>query len=125
MAGAEQRAGRISPAVWAAGLGGLVVAVLTVTSRPPESRVATTLLLVAGLVAGAGAGLAVARAQAARGARPSRPGRRTVMERMNDGAFGVVLLAAWGVSLAVLGPWSGLLAGFGASLLVAILARRG
>jgi hypothetical protein len=114
----------ISPAVWAAALGGLVVAALTVVSRPPEARVATALLLLAGLAAGAGAGLVVARAQAARG-RGGRAGRRTVMERMNDGAFGAVMLAAWGVSLAVLGAWAGLLAGFGAGLLVALLARRG
>jgi len=105
-----------------AGLGGLVVAVLTVTSRAPGARVATVLLLVAGLAAGAAAGLAVARAQARRG---GRAGGRTVMERMNDGAFGVVLLAAWGLSLAVLGAWAGLLAGFGAGLLVTVLARRG
>lgn len=123
MVEAGQRA--VSPALWAAGLGGLVVAVLTVTSRPPEARVATTLLLVTGLAAGAGAGLALARAQAARGGTGARVGRRTVMERMNDGAFGAVLLAAWGLSLAVLGPWAGLLAGFGAGLLVAVIARRG
>jgi hypothetical protein len=123
VAEAGQRA--VSPALWAAGLGGLVVAVLTVTSRPPEARGATAALLVAGLAAGAGAGLALARAKAARHGTGARPGRRTVMERMNDGAFGVVLLAAWGVSLAVLGPWAGLLAGLGAGLLVALVARRG
>ena len=124
MAEAGQRAGagRMTWAVWVAVLGGFVVAVLTVISRAPGARVATALLLLAGLAAGAATGLAVARA---RGPRVPRAGRRTVMERMNDGAFGVVLLAAWGLSLAVLGAWSGLLAGFGAGLLVAVLASRG
>jgi hypothetical protein len=108
---------RIGPAVWAA-VAGVVIGALTVASRPPQDRVATILLLAAGTAAGLAAGLLVAR-------RGRRPARRTVMERLNDGAFVVVLLAVWGLSLAVLGPWSGLLAGLGAGAVVAVLARRG
>jgi hypothetical protein len=71
-----------------------------------------------GLAVGVGLGLLAPRRAAA--------GRRsTTMERLNDGAFAVVLLAVWGLSLAVLGPWSGLLAGLGSGALVTVLARRG
>jgi hypothetical protein len=108
------------PALWAAAAGAAIGAV-TVASRPAEDRVATILLLATGVAVGLGAGL-LATSGARRG---RRPGRRTVMERLNDGAFAVVLLAVWGLSLAVLGPWSGLLAGLGAGVLVVVLARRG
>jgi hypothetical protein len=111
---------RLGPALWA-GVGGVVIGAVTVATREATDRVPATLLLAAGVAVGLAAGLLLA-SSAAR--RSGRPAGRTVMERLNDGAFAVVLLAVWGLSLAVLGPWSGLLAGLGAGLLVAMLARR-
>jgi hypothetical protein len=111
---------RLGPALWA-GVGGVVIGAVTVATRDAQDRVPATLLLAVGVAVGLAAGLLVASSAARRGRRPAG---RTVMERLNDGAFTVVLLAVWGLSLAVLGPWSGLLAGLGAGLLVAVLARR-
>jgi hypothetical protein len=113
---ARARWAGVSPAVWG-GVVAAVVAAVTVASRPAADRVLTGLLLVVGLAVGVALGMLAARRPAA--------GRRSTMARLNDGAFAVVLLAVWGLSLAVLGPWAGLLAGLGAGALVAVLARRG
>jgi hypothetical protein len=97
--------------------GALAVAVLamavTILSRQEPDRVLALVLLVPGFALG------VLGARTLRRRRDAGPAReRTAVERFNDGAFVVVLVAVWAIGLGLLGAWAGLLSGFAAGLLV-------
>jgi hypothetical protein len=101
---------------------GAIAVVLTAFPHHGRERGTVALLLVAGLLVGAVAGLVLA-------ARPAvsswvRGGRaRTGPERLNDIAFSIVLIAAWAVAAALLGIWSGLLTGLVVGAALAVAAR--
>jgi hypothetical protein len=86
----------------------LLLAGLTLLLEPAGRRGAAALLLAAGLVVGAAAGLRIPV--------PSR--RRTPMERLNDAAFLVVLAAVALLAVRLARPWTAALPGLLGGVLI-------
>jgi hypothetical protein len=101
---------------------GVVAIALTVLPRQAGDRTATVLLVVPGLVAGFAVGLLLAARPAVSSWRRATRAR-TGPELVNDGAFGVLLLALWILGAALLGRWSGLLTGAVVGLALGLVAR--
>ncbi|HKE98076.1 MAG TPA: hypothetical protein VKG45_03975 [Actinomycetes bacterium] len=109
---------RVPPAAAAAAAAALAAAVVVVVTRPSAARPLAAGLLAAGFAAGLALGAWLTR-RLGRG--PAR--HRSAAERLNDGAFAVVLLAGWLLALAQLGAWAGLLTGLAAGVLAAFAVR--
>ena len=86
----------------------LLLAGLALLLEPAGRRGAAAVLLAAGLVVGAVAGLRI----------PVPPRRRTPMERLNDAAFLVVLAAVALLAVRLARPWTAALPGLLGGVLV-------
>jgi hypothetical protein len=109
----DQRSGQRSPSsppgrVAGAAALALLLAGLALLLEPAGRRGAAALLLAAGLVVGAVAGLRV----------PVPPRRRTPMERLNDAAFLVVLAAVTLIAVRLVRPWTAALPGLLGGVLI-------
>jgi hypothetical protein len=105
----DRRTGRLAGAVGIA----LLLAGLTLLLEPASRRAAAAALLAVGLAAGA---VVAVRRQA--------PGRlRTPMERLNDGAFLVVVAAISLVAVRLARPWTAALPGLVGGILIGFALR--
>jgi hypothetical protein len=105
----DRRTGRLAGAVGIA----LLLAGLTLLLEPASRRAGAAALLAVGLAAGAVAALRL----------PASGRLRTPMERLNDGAFVVVVAASSLVAVRLARPWTAALPGLVGGVLIGLTLR--
>jgi hypothetical protein len=106
----DRRTGRLAGAVGIA----LLLAGLTLLLEPASRRAGAAALLAVGLAAGAVVALRL----------PASGRLRTPMERLNDGAFLVVVAAISLVAVRLARPWTAALPGIVGGFLIGLTLRR-
>lgn len=105
----DRRSGRLVGAVAVA----LLLAGLTLLLEPASRRAPAALLLVVGLAAGVVAALRL----------PASDRRRSAMERLNDGAFLVVVAAVALIAVRLARPWTAAIPGLVGGALIGLVLR--
>jgi peptidoglycan/LPS O-acetylase OafA/YrhL len=105
----DRRSGRLVGAVAVA----LLLAGLTLLLEPASRRAPAALLLAVGLAAGVVAALRL----------PASDRRRSAMERLNDGAFLVVVAAVALIAARLARPWTAAIPGLVGGALIGLVLR--